>query len=619
MEASLLPNIFSFLSQISPFDRLSDEETNRLAARIDILYLIKGKALAEEELVGKGLYIVRSGAVEQNNTDQTLRARLSDGDLFGFSQLYQKKHSAYSVRAIENTLLYRIPVDVLSELIESSPALQGHFSAQESVRLAKSTSVITTDESIYLRSVDSIMNTEVAEVAGNTPICEAARTMVNNHRSSALVMDGENLLGIVTDRDMTKRVVAEQIDTNRPVSDIMTRQPQTIPAGASMLEAIELMMQHNVRSLPVIHHNKIMGVVTATSLVERSQAQAVFLISRIYRKESLSELCSLTAQRSNVFKTLIETRTHPRTVQHMMTLIADAYNKRLLQLAEKELGPPPIRYVWFVAGSQARYEIHNLSDQDNGIILQRPPSAQERAYFQQLADFVCQGLDQCGYTLCSGNMMASNPQWLTDLESWQHQFGQWIKYPETEALLNACVFFDIRPLFGDPTLTTALKQKISSFLHGNSRFLSIMLANSLRTSPPLGVFRQFVFEKNGTNRKEFNIKKHAVNLLVELVRIYALAAKSKETTLEKRIKAAIHARLLSEEGGREIMEAFDFINQVRFTHQYNASEHLEAMSNNIAPELLTQFEKNHLKDAFRIISRYQEFAESQFKSFGILS
>lgn len=620
MEQSLLPNIFGFLSKLPPFDQLPYREANAMASKIDILYLHKGKALEEDQLVGKGLYILRVGAVEQYHLDQSLRARLGCGDLFGFSHLYQKQTCSYTVKAIENTLLYRIPKAVLSELIRCTPSLGDYFSEHESVRLAKSTEVMTRgDDAVYLRPVDSVMNRDMAIVSADTSIDETARVMVKEHRSSALIMQGHELLGIVTERDMTKRVIAQCMNYSQPISTVMTSNPLTITSGTSMLEAIETMMQHNVRSLPVVNAGRVQGIVTATSMVERSQVQAVFLISRIYRKESLEELVALTSQRTTVFRTLVENRTHPRTIQHMMTLIADAYNKRLLQLAEKLLGPAPVDYVWFVAGSQARYEIHNLSDQDNGIILKRKVDVKEREYFAKLSNYVCQGLDQCGYSLCKGDMMASNPSWCTDLSTWTGYFGRWIKYPEAEALLNSCVYFDIRPLYGDFELAEELKDNINRYLNGNRRFISIMLANSLRVCPPLGMFRQFVFERNGTNTKSFNIKRHAVNLLVELARIYALTAKSKETSMEERLRAAINASLLSEEGGREILEAFDFINQVRFNHQCNTSERNLALSNNITPEVLTQFEKNHLKDAFRIISRYQEAAEQNFKTLEIRS
>ena len=155
MESSLLPNIVSFLSSVDPFEQLSLDVRNQLSASVDILYLKQGESLAGEHIVGKGLFIVRTGAVEQHNLNGSLRARLSDGDLFGFSQLYRSGSCDYALTAIEGSLLYRIPKTVLLQLMQDNPAVRNHFSSQESVRLAHSGVKWTGEESLYLRSVQT--------------------------------------------------------------------------------------------------------------------------------------------------------------------------------------------------------------------------------------------------------------------------------------------------------------------------------------------------------------------------------------------------------------------------------------------------------------------------------
>ncbi|MBF4385953.1 CBS domain-containing protein, partial [Vibrio anguillarum] len=109
----------------------------------------------------------------------------------------------------------------------------------------------------------------------DTLVQEAAQIMVNSHRSSALVMDNDQLVGVVTDRDMTKRVIAAGLMLNTPISQIMTQHPQTIQSDALLLEAMEMMMLHNVRSLPVLEGEQVVGVLTATSLTEKSHVHAV--------------------------------------------------------------------------------------------------------------------------------------------------------------------------------------------------------------------------------------------------------------------------------------------------------------------------------------------------------
>lgn len=620
MDESLLPNICLFLSQIDPFDALPDAVRAELAAQIDISYWVQGETLPATLLVGQGLYLVRSGAVEQRHPDRTLRARLGSGDLFGFSQLEREGDSAYSVTALENTLLYRIPKAVLYQVMTDNPALQHHFATAEHQRLAggQTRTSLTDDDLLYLKPVAEMVNRDMAVVTPHTSISAAAREMVRCHRSSALVMDNERLLGIITDRDLTKRVVAEGRDLNGPVAEVMTVSPCTIDAREPLLRAVELMMQHNVRSLPVVEQGKVCGVLTATSLVSKSRVQAVFLISRIYRQESVTALRALGVQRQAIFEALVENGAHVRTIQQMMTLIADAFNKRLLQLAERELGAPPCDYAWMVAGSQARQEMHPLSDQDNAIITGQPVSGEEKEYFRRLAEWVCYALAECGYPLCPGHMMASNPQWCTDIRTWEGYYQHWVREPEAEALLNVSVFLDLRALYGSTALVERLQRYLYAETAANRRFIAVLVANSLRITPPLGMFRQFVLARDGENRSVLHIKKQAVNLIVELARIYALAGDCRATDTDSRLSGAVQAGIISEGSRRELCEAFYFINQVRFTHQRQAMLQGRRPANSVSPEDLTQFERNHLKDAFRIIARTQEAAMQRFHAQGIL-
>ncbi|MFC0323422.1 DUF294 nucleotidyltransferase-like domain-containing protein [Gallibacterium melopsittaci] len=617
LETSLLPNIVTFLSTIHPFDLLSKHDQQALAGVVDILYLTKDQPLEQQQLVGKGLFIIRSGAVEQRLPSGELRARLTDEDLFGFSQLNQEGMGDYHVIAIENTLLYRIPRSKLFELIENNPAIRHHFAAKESVRLAHSTTHLA-EEAIYLKTVETVMNRQMAIVSPNCSIQDTAKIMVKMHRSSALIMQDDKLLGIISDRDITKRVVAEGITIDQPISLVMTKDPQVINKSALLIEAVEMMMQHNVRSLPVVEENNVIGVLTATSLVERSKVQAVFLISRIYRQESLEELLALVPQKQAVFLTLQEAGTDAQVIQQMLTLIADAFTKRLLQLAEREFGPAPMPYAWFAIGSQARQEMHLNSDQDSGLILARQPTSEEQDYFQRLSNFVCSGLNACGYPYCEGNMMANQAKWSVSLAKWKEYYRQWVYTPDPQALLDISVYLDIRFLFGDESLVESLQHTILMHIKGNNRFLALLIANSLRINPPLGMFRQFVLAKNGANQKVLNIKRQAVNLIIELARVYALAANSLTTNTGERLKIASQQGVINQESQQELYETFSFINQVRLRHQQQAILQQQPLTNEIEPTSLTSFERNHLKDAFRIIARYQEAAQLRFNAKGLL-
>src|SRR5690606_5516347 len=111
---------------------------------------------------------------------------------------------------------------------------------------------------------------------------------------------------------------------------------------------------------------------------------------------------------------------------HIITAVTDAITVRLLQLAEARLGPAPVPYAWVAAGSQARNEQTARSDQDNCLVIDdRYDPKAHGEYFRELARFVCDGLDACGYVHCPGGIMAMTDEWRQPRHRWAEYFARW--------------------------------------------------------------------------------------------------------------------------------------------------------------------------------------------------
>ncbi|WP_227646920.1 DUF294 nucleotidyltransferase-like domain-containing protein, partial [Klebsiella pneumoniae] len=120
-----------------------------------------------------------------------------------------------------------------------------------------------------------------------------------------------------------------------------------------------------------------------------------------------------------------------------------------MELVEAELGAAPLPYCFVAFGSMGRDEQLIVTDQDNALILDdRYDVQQHGAYFAQFAELVCRGLDRCGYPLCDGEIMASNPKWRMTRKEWETCFADWIDNPNPQALLNASIFFDLDGVYG---------------------------------------------------------------------------------------------------------------------------------------------------------------------------
>ncbi|CAG8998847.1 MAG: hypothetical protein CENE_00807 [Candidatus Celerinatantimonas neptuna] len=226
--------------------------------------------------------------------------------------------------------------------------------------------------------------------------------------------------------------------------------------------------------------------------------------------------------------------------------------------------------------------------------------------------FVCTGLAKCGYSLCSGHYMAANPKWCQPLETWKQYYHKWVGYPEYDQLLHITVFLEVRTLYGDPSLSEQLQSYLYQQIQANHQFLSSLTESAILNNPPLGIFKNFVLEKTGENTKELNVKKYALNLIVDLARIYSLSVGSEAMETEDRFKAAFEANVLKEETYLNIIGAYQFLMQVRLDHQLKALKNGDEPNNHIAPERFSSFKGKHLKEAFKIISDTQNFAKLYF-------
>lgn len=620
MDDSLLPNVIQFISQIDPFDKLPKNVLRELAQVIKIIYVSQGESVdLTSDQQEKHLYIVRSGAMEQRKKNGVLRARLETEDLFGFTFLDSDvdDDQGYQAIAIEHCLLYLIPHSALQSLFNKTPEYAEHFASQAQVRLNSALDVVWSnrEKGLFIRKVSDVASGRVAVVTSDMSIQAVAHEMRMIKRTScAVIYENDLIVGLITDRDMTKRVIAEAYPIDKPIKDVMTSSPLIVSPDDLVLHAASLMMQYNVRNLPVVENNRVIGLLTTSHLVQNHRMQAIFLIEKIKYAVSVKELVLLTPERQAIFEALVEGKVIPETIGKVMSMIFDAYTRRLICIMIDQLGEPPCEFAWIVAGSHARNEVHSLTDQDSAIVLADNVTANDRIYFKHLADFVTQGLDRCDYPLCTGNYMASTDKWCQPLNMWQQYYKKWVANPEYERLLNISVFLEIRTVFGNANFEQLLRQSLHSHILANKEFLGILVKDATRTNPPLGIFNSLVLEKGGENKKTLNIKKYAINLIIDLARIYALAVGSDALHTEARFEAANKAGVLSDDAFKNIMGSYRFILTFRFGHQLAALKEGKLPDNHINPDTFGSFERKHLKDAFRIIADQQDAAKLRFGS-----
>lgn len=617
MNNELLPNIVSFLQTIYPFNLLPSTALNDIAQTVDIL-LLGPEETIENDDEATHLYIIRAGVVQQNNLDGTLRAKLGEEDIFGFNLQQNNTEFGYSIFAIENTLLYRFDYASLMASVDAYPQVTSSLDLSLKTRLraqdAKQDNEQHTHQH-YLRPNSDIADPKIAIVFPTDSIQEVAHQMRNVIGvSCAFIVDENNtLIGMITDKDMTKRVVAQAKNVHDPISLIMTKNIHTVYEDELVMSAVHLMMKHNIQNIPVLNHQKqVTGFITPQHLIQNDSVQSIFLLDKIRHADSIAVLIELSKQRSAVFQGMMESNASPIIIGQVLSMIYDAFTYRLIELAIQQFGQPPCKFTWIVAGSHARNEVHLASDQDNAIILSDDATESDRIYFNHFAMYVCKALSELDYSLCTGRFMAATPKWCQKSHIWQEYYRKWSTNPEYDLLLNLNVFLEIRPIYGDESLFENIDACRHELVSKNMSLTIAMLRNTLRTRPPLGIFKHLVLEKDGNNNKVLNIKKAAISCMVDFIRIHSLIEGGTALNTSERMEFLHEHKVLNDVTYQDLSETYHYVNRLRFQHQLEAIQNEKPIDNQLQPDLFGSFERQHIKDAFRIVSTFQELMKMKF-------
>lgn len=620
MQVELL-EIRDFLAAHHPFDQLPDTSLSTLVGKIEVRYFRRASTVLEPGQTIAHLHVVRSGAVEVTQADGELLARLGEGDLFGYRALLRGGTVENRAVALEDTLVYLLPTAEIDTLCEEHPQIAYFFGVLGAKSLGRG--IEYQPETPGQAQTLNLMTTPVRQLLARGPIseppttsiCDVAARMSEHRVSSMLITEGPRLVGIVTDRDLRNRVLARQLDCRRPVGEVMTADPLAVQVGDFAFEAMLLMARNNIHHLPVVDGDQVAGMITATDLTQRQAASAVYLVGDIYKQNSVERMREATARIPQLLVNLAGAGASAHSIGHVITALGDAVTIRLLQLTEERLGPPPVPYAWVAAGSQARNEQTARSDQDNCLLLDDAYDEQAHGdYFRALSKRVCDGLDACGYVYCPGEMMAMTDQWRQPLATWRKYFDKWVGQPEPKALMLTCVFFDLRCIHGEVTLFQQLRDHVMQVTRGQSIFFAHMAANALTHQPPLGFFRNFVLIRGGEHDHTFDLKHNGIIPIVDLARVYALAAGAGAVNTQERLSAVLEGSGVSTQGAQDLRDALEFISQVRIQHQARQIRGGGQADNFMSPDALSPFERNHLKEAFAVVRTMQGALASRFQT-----
>jgi CBS domain-containing protein len=622
-------SVVNFLKDIPPFQFLSSPELAKLARSMALEYFPKNSVvLRVGQRAAEALYVVQKGAVKlavrtQVGKELVLDMR-SEGELFGVLSLMSGDVARLDVVAVEDTLCYTIPmVDVQRLMAEHSEFAD--YLVRTSVRrymdrslreLRSQTHLMGDSERLlYSLTVNDVVNKVAVTCSEQTSIRDAATLVADSHAASVIVADEAGRpIGIVTESDFTRKVLARGIGSEVPVKQIMSSPVIAVESSALVFQALLEMLTHDIQHVLVTELGTPRFVLTSHDLMLLQGKSPLSVARHLEQQKDLQSIGKAQQRAVELLPLLLREGAKASHLTRVVSEINDRLVVKIFELAHQKLGPAPTSYCWVVLGSEGRREQTFKTDQDNALIYSDDADNAAIEYFERLTQFINDGLKQCGYPDCEGGYMAKNPRWRQSLGSWQNTFAKWMNEGELHATEDALIFFDMRPVAGDPKLFQQLAGQNRERLKHAGFFKSILASISIEHKPPLGFFRTFVLEHSGEHKRGLDIKMFGTGPIVNAARLFALDAGIEATNTLDRLVSLQPIHYLDDALLRDLQHSFEFLTLLRLEQQLQQSRSGQPMSNYVAPEKLTPLQKSMLKDTFQTIARVQSFIDQRFRT-----
>lgn len=612
MSSVLTSATIEFLRQHAPFNDMEADSLALIAARARLSYHPAGTVIiGPSSGTASVLYVLQRGSVRRRfASGPALLDELvfAPGEPFPISAVIGRRPTTAEYRAGEDCFSYEIDSSTVEELMRRSPVFQRYCTAQvESLlqqayrRVRESYGEEGEHERAMLTPLAEVVRLAPVTCAAGTSLARALESMQRFQVGSVVVVDERGApLGIFTERDLLRESAAGRAEPVAPIERFMTCDPVGLPATASVQEAALLMARRGIRHLLVLDAGRVKGVVSERSLFARERLSMRVVSHAIELARDSEGLAGAADSIRRFAASLLAQGFGAEPLTQLISALNDRLTESIVALESAKHDLSNLRWCWLALGSEGRGEQTIATDQDNAIVFESADTTGQ-ARLLGFARAVNATLDACGFPLCKGEIMAGNPQNCLSSEQWRTRFASWLRAPTPQALLDASIFFDFRPLAGDNDLATDLRAWIARSIPGNQSFLHLMAKNALLAGPPIGFFGNL---ESGKDEGGIDLKTQGTRVFVDAARVYALASGTASTHTATRLREAGHALGVPGDEVESSVAAFFYLLFLRLRRQQPGSATI-AEPNRIDPAVLNSLERRVLKESLLQARRLQ--------------
>ncbi|MEI6867933.1 MAG: putative nucleotidyltransferase substrate binding domain-containing protein [Actinomycetes bacterium] len=593
-----------FLAKQPPFNALSTVDLERVSSQIEVeFFAAETIIVAARSQALRHIYIVRTGSVEVLDRGNVID-QLGPGDVFGHISVLTGMPPQYSVRAVEETLCYRVP-DPRNLISDPSLLDFNHFGTLITRHRLTASALMSDMQSSITRFLRPIVWGSATD-----SVREIAMAMTAAEQSCAVIRAGSDL-GLVTDRDFRSKVVGGMIGVDSQVHLIMSSPIITVRSDITLATAFLTMVEHGFHHLVVVDEfENPIGVVRAMDLSSVELRNPLLIRAAI---ESAKNMDELAAAATLLMPSLVELHDNAIPSLHvgsLMSAIVSSILARILALTSSI--SEPVDHSWLILGSIARGEGLPASDVDTAIVWADQPGEKDPAEeIRNNAKHILDLMERCGLQRCSNGANADNGLFSRSRSSWIEVSSAWLADPTRPgALLLSAIAADNQPIT-QITLGRTILENLRTTARSHE-FLADALRFALAKKPPIGFVKDFVVDHSGKNRGGLDLKQGGLTPISSLARWAAIAMGDVRGGTVERLKRAAEANIFLTEESEILINAFRDIHQLVFEAEIAGIRSGSPLNPWIAPEALDSLTRRHLRESFRSISAIQNRIEGDW-------
>lgn len=621
-----------FLRLHAPFSRMATTDLEFISERVRLAYFPVGSLIIDPAtgVRVRDLHIIQRGHVRNYNAAvQGADIVLGPGECFPVASLSANSVNTRHFVAAEDVFCYQLAQEDFEALrTRSAPFAQFCTQALASIvqqslaQLRTQYSQRAAEQQTLLQPLKALVRRSPVYCGNDASIRKALEAMSHEQVGTIAVVDADQKpVGIFTLTDLMERVVLPGIPLDRPISEVMTAGPGVLDELVHAQDALALMAQRGYHQLVVTREDRITGIVSERDLFSLQRVSMRNVMQSIKVARTVAALKRAAQDIGMLTENLIAQGAAAEGLTHTIAALNDAMTERVFDLLLPAADLAGLEWCWMSLGSEGRREQTVATDQDNAIIFEGDEDSlsHDRARLLNFARGVNDALAELGFPLCPGNIMSSNRDCCLSVDEWRAKFASWIREPTPNALLNANIFFDFRPLYGNATLAERLRSWLLGITRENRFFLRMMTANALQAEPPLGLIRTFRTE-DGEHHGTLDLKTQGTRIFVDAARVLALGLATPETNTAQRLWSTGRRLNVPDRHIAAAVDAFHFLQMMRLRAQRGefidpADERAADPGRNrnrIDPYALNELDQRMLKESFRQARELQRRLQQTF-------